>query len=102
MSPAVCCCLPDRIVRACPRHGAGADLAVRRRWYQRKRQTDPAWHDQYKALQRAYQRGYRRGREAVWSRGASLVCCGRWQAVTTLPHVCAQCGRAWLQQEPKP
>lgn len=99
MSAAACCCLPDRIVRKCPRHGPGADLAVRRRWYQKKRTEDPDWHDHYTALQRAYQRGYRRGREAVWKRGASLLCCGIWQAVTILPHVCAQCGRCFLQKE---
>jgi hypothetical protein len=27
-----------------------------------------------------------------------LVCCGVWQAVTTLPHICTTCGRRYLER----
>lgn len=83
------------------------DFAREQRRREQRRVYQRRWYARHKAAQtEVYQRHWEENRAA--SAGLTLaqyrarprvqlVCCDLWQAVTTLPHVCTQCGRRYLE-----
>jgi hypothetical protein len=73
--------------------------AYRKAWYARHRQAQSeVFHRQWE-----YNRAANAGMSVAAFRAlpaVRLVCCGVWQAVTTLPHRCTTCGRCYLQPTP--